>query len=97
MPCKSVSICVCHAQFVKYPLDICFHVEDRLIIILIISIISPSQHVKDKKSDGRAEKANAKLCIIGQKAFNPRKGEYHITGIDQPTSWQTILNRWPYM
>ncbi len=74
-----MSICVCHAQFVEYPLDICFHMEDRLIIILIISIISPSQHVQDNKSNGRAEKANAKLYIIGQMALNPREGEHHIS------------------
>ncbi len=74
-----MSICVCHAQFVEYSLDVCFHMEDRLIIILIISIISPSQHVQDNKSNGRAEKANANLCIISQMALNPRKGEYHIT------------------
>ncbi len=60
--------------------------EDWLIIILIISIISPNQHVQDDKSNGRAKKANAKHCKISQMALNPRKGEYHITWIDQPTS-----------
>ena len=53
--------------------------ENRLIIILIIPIISPSQHVQDKKYYGRAGKVNTKLCIIGQMALNPRKGEYKIT------------------
>ncbi len=79
-------MCVCHAEFVEYSLDVCFHMEDRLIIILIISIISPSQHVQDNKSNGRAQKANAKHCIISPMALNPRKDEYHITWIDQPTS-----------
>ena len=74
-----MSICVFHAQFVEYPLNMCFHMEDRLIIILPISIISPSQHMLDNRSNGRADEAGAKLCIIGQMALTPRKSEYHIT------------------
>ena len=53
--------------------------ENRFIIILIISFNSPSPHVQDTKSNGKAEKANTKLCIIGKMALNPRKGEYITT------------------
>ena len=72
-------MCVCHTQFVEYVLDTCFHLEYRLIVILDISTISLRQHVQDKRSYGRAAKANTKLCIIGQMALNPRKGAYNIT------------------
>ena len=64
---------VCHTQFVEYALEIYFHMEDRFIIILIILIISPSQHVQHEKSNIRAEKTNTKLCIIGQMALNPKQ------------------------
>ncbi len=84
--CECVSICVCHSQFVGYSVHVCFHTEDKLIIILISSFISPSQHVQDNTSSSRANKANANLCIISQMALNPRKGEFHTTCIDEPTS-----------
>ena len=75
-------MCVCHTQFAEYVLDICFHMEDRLIIILPISVISPTQHVQDKRSNSRPEKANSKLCTIGPMTLSPRKGEHNISGID---------------
>ena len=62
--------------------------ENRVIKILIISIKSPSIHVQEKKSNGKPEKADTKLCIISPMAFNPRKGEYIIPQIDQSTSRQ---------
>ena len=71
-------MCEYQIQIVEYPLNICFHMEDRFIIILIISDISSGQHVQDDKSNGRAEKANPKQCMIGRMALNPRKFEYNI-------------------
>ena len=60
--------------------------ENRFILILVIFINSPSPHVKEKKLNGKAEKANTKPCIIAIMTFNPIKGEYNVT------SWQTTLN-----
>ena len=77
--CKSVSGRVCHTQFVEYAINMCCHMEKRSIIISIISVISLSPHVQEKKSSGKAGKANIKLCIIAPMALNPEKGEYDIT------------------
>ncbi len=50
-------MCVCHTQFMEYALNVCCHMENRFIIILIISINSPSAHVQEK-SNGKAQKAH---------------------------------------
>ncbi len=63
----------------EYALNICFHMEYRFIIILIISVILLRQDVQDRKCYGRAEKASTKLWIIGQMALNPGTGAHNIT------------------
>ena len=96
--CKSVSMCVCHTQFVEYALDICCYREIRFIIISIISISSPSSHICKRRSlMVKQKKANTKLCIIALRAVSSRKLEYIIIRIGQSTSWHTTLNRWSYM
>ena len=77
-------MCVYHTQFVEYALSICCHMENGFIIILIVSINSPSPHVQEKKYNGKAEKANTKVCITGKMVLNPRKGEYNITSKADP-------------
>ncbi len=68
-----------HTQFVEYALDVCCLIENRFIMIVIISISPPRSHVQQQKSNGNAEKATTKLYIITPVALNPRKTEHNIT------------------
>ena len=52
-------------QFVEYALNISCHMENRFIIILILSINSHSTHVQEKKYNGKAGKTNTKIVTNG--------------------------------
>ena len=58
-------VCVCEYiihQLSERVLYMCYHIENKFVMVLNISFISPGQYLHEKRSNGEAEKANFTLA-----------------------------------